>query len=256
MPEPQVNVPAVGKVDRKWIFAGLAAAAGVVVFAYWRNSQAPAVSPEEGDQYAAGDDYTPDAYIGATQPGGETYDPNDGTTNIPTTNQEWSTRAIDALESVGYDRAKVATTIGKYLAGQPLDLAEKLIIQVAIAMLGNPPAGELPIISAPSTPPTTTPPPATTTTKLARPTLRVGAGDPSNTIYQLACNKIPGAIYYDWKRTAGPGSPTSARTIGPSRKTSSLKRGYRYTYVVRAIAPPGKTSSDWSNAVSFTVPRR
>jgi len=172
MPDPQVNVPAVGKVDRKWVFAGLAAVSGIVVYAYWRRSQAPEEElPGEGDQYATGDDYTPDAYIGATQPGGETYDPNATETNVPTTNQEWSQRAIDALESVGYTRDKAATTIGKYLAGQPLDLAEKLIIQVAIAMMGNPPAGALPIISAPSTP--VTPAPTPTPGTPAKPVTRI-----------------------------------------------------------------------------------
>jgi hypothetical protein len=157
-PKGDVKVPGVGNVDRKWVFAGLAASAGIVVYAYWRRSQAPAESPVEGDQYATGDEYTPDAYIGATSPGGETYDPNDIETNIPTTNAEWSQRVIDALESVGYDRMKAATTVGKYLGGQPLDATEKLIMQVALAMLGNPPAGALPIISAPAG---TTPPPNT-----------------------------------------------------------------------------------------------
>jgi hypothetical protein len=161
VPEPgkPTNVPGIGKVDRKWILAGGAAVAGIILFTYWRNSRLPDEElPEEGAEYAAGDQWTPDAYIGASAPGGETYDPNAITENVPGTNAEWSQRVIDALESVGYDRNKAATTVGKYLAGQPLDLTEKLIIQTAIAMLGNPPAGALPIISAPSTP--TTPPPS------------------------------------------------------------------------------------------------
>jgi hypothetical protein len=180
-PKGDVKLPGVGNVDRKWVLAGGAAVAGIVVFAYWRNSRLPTDPAVEGDQYATGDNYTPDAYVGAVQPGGETYDPNDGTTNVPTTNAEWSQLVIDALESVGYDRAKAAQTVGKYLAGQPLDTSEKLIIQVAIAMLGNPPAGALPIISAPAS--TTTPPPSGTPKPAPKPS--TPRGDRVNTTQSI-----------------------------------------------------------------------
>jgi hypothetical protein len=259
MPEPgapgggkDVNVPGMGKVDRKWVLAGLAATAGIVVYAYWRASQAPIdEAPEEGDQYASGDDYTPDAYIGATQPGGETYDPNDTENNLPTTNAEWSQRVIDALESVGYDRANAAQTVGKYLAGQPLNAAEKLTIQVAIAMLGNPPAGALPIISAPAPP--TTPPPATSN-KLATPTMRYSAGSPANTNYALAWTAVPGAQAYLVKRERGPAPNPQFRIVkGTGYRTHALKRKWVYQYRVQAQAV-GKLPSNWSNPVSFKVP--
>jgi hypothetical protein len=255
MPE-QVNVPAVGKVDRKWVFAGLAAAAGIAVYAYWRRAGQEGPAPGSDEQLdAAGyipSDWSPDAYVGATAPGGETYDPTI-VDQAPLTNADWTQRVVDLLENVGVDRNKAAITVGKYLSGQPLDASEKLIIQTAIALLGNPPAGALPIISAPSTPTTT---PTNPAAKLARPTLRVGAGLLSNTIYQLSCNRVPGAIGYLWQRTRGPGSPTSFFTVGPARKTPPLQRGATYAYRVRAVAGPGKTSSDWSNTVTFTVPRR
>jgi hypothetical protein len=252
MPEPQVTVPAVGKVDRKWVLAGLAAVSGIVVYAYWRRSQAAEEpAPEEGDQYAAGDDYTPDAYIGATQPGGETYDPNDTDTNVPTTNAEWSQRVIDALESVGYDRAAAAQTVGKYLAGQPLNVTEKLTIQVAIAMLGNPPAGSLPIISAPDTP---TPTPTPTSNKLATPALRMGVGDPRNTYYQLTWTKVPGAVTYGLKRELPSSMATGIMLPGTTRRVGPLRRGYEYQYRVQAHAP-GKLPSNWSNPVRWKVPR-
>lgn len=258
MPE-QVNVPAVGKVDRKWVFAGLAAAAGIAVYAYWRRAgadQGPAPGSDE-QLDAAGyvpSDWSPDAYVGADAPGGATYDPTT-TDTTPLTNAEWTQRVVDMLESVGIDRTKAATTIGKFLSGQPLDASEKLIVQTAIALLGNPPAGALPIISAPGTP-TTTPP--STATKLAKPALRYSVGDPRNTNYALAWTRIPGAAYYLLQRSAGPGAPTSLGVIGTSRRTPPLKRGSRYSYRVRAIAVPGtgKASSDWSNTVSFTVPTK
>lgn len=251
-PKGDVNVPGIGKMDRKWVFAGLAAVAGIVVYAYWRSSQTPEPSPEEGDQYATGDDYTPDAYIGATQPGGETYDPNASETNVPTTNAEWSQRAIDALESVGYERSTAASAVGKYLAGTPLNLAEKLIIQIAIAMLGNPPAGSLPIISAPDTP--TTPPPATSA-KLATPTLRMGVGDPRNTFYQLTWTKVPGAVTYTLKRELPSSMRAGLSLPGTTRRVGPLQRNYEYQYRVQAHAP-GKLPSNWSNPVRWKVPAR
>lgn len=253
----QVNVPAVGKVDRKWVLAGGAAVAGIVVYAYWRRSQAPAVEPGSEEQLEdAGyvpSDWSPDAFVGATAPGGETYDPQLPLESV-TTNAEWSQRVVDLLEGVGYERNKAAATVGKYLSGQPLDTTEKLIIQTALALLGNPPAGALPIITAPSTP--TTNPAAPTSTALQTPTLRYSAGDPRNTNYALAWTKIPGAAYYIVKRSSGPGAPTTIAVIGTSRRTPALQRGATYGYQVRAIAVPPRTSSGWSNTVRFTVPRK
>ena len=250
----QVNVPAVGKVNRTWVLAGAAAVAGIVAYAYWRRSQAPGLEPGSEEQLEdAGyvpSDWSPDAYVGATAPGGETYDPQLPRESV-TTNAEWSQRIVDLLEGVGYDRNKAAETVGKYLSGQPLDAAEKLIIQSALALLGNPPAGALPIISAPSTPSTNpTQPPSNT---LGTPTLRYSPGDPRNTIYQLAWNKISGATHYLVKRERGPGAIVYAVQIGTTRKVGPLQRRWVYQYRVQAQAP-GKKSSNWSNPVSWKVP--
>jgi hypothetical protein len=250
-----VKVPGVGGVDRKWVLAGGAAVAGIVVFAYMRQrSQAGEEElAEEGDQYAAGDDYTPDAYIGATQPGGESYDPNAGETNLPTTNAEWSQRVVEALTSMsGYTPEMASQTVGKYLAGNPLTLAEKILIQTAIALVGNPPAGAIPIFDVPV--PTTPTPTPTTPTKLATPTMRASAGDPRNTNYALSWSKVTGATHYLVKRERGPGVNPLYRIVrGTGYRTHPLARRWVYQYRVQAQAP-GKTSSNWSNPVRFKVP--
>jgi hypothetical protein len=250
MPTENVNVPGVGKVDRRWVFAGLAASAGVVVYAYWRRSQtAEVAAPGEGDQFVP-EDWSPDAYIGATAPGGETYDPTISEEAV-TTNAVWAQRVVDLLEGVGYDRNKAAATVGKYLSGQPLDATEKLIIQTAIALLGNPPAGALPIITAPSTPTTTTPAAAG---KLATPTMHASAGDPRNTNYALSWTKIPGATHYLVKRERGPGAnPLYRIVVGTGYRTHALAHKWMYQYRVQAQAV-GKQSSAWSAPVSFKVP--
>src|SRR5207342_3011621 len=121
--------------------------------------------------------------------------------------------------------------------------------QTGLAMMGNPPAGTLPILSAPE--PTTG---AATPTKLAKPTMRSSPGDPSNTNYALAWTKVPGAAFYLVERTSPTRTP--ALVFGTTRRTPPLKRGVHYTYHVRAISRrPDRSNSDWSNSVSFTVPR-
>lgn len=244
-----VNVPAVGKVNPTWLWAGGAAIAGIVIYAYIRRSDQP-VGAEEG-AYAPGDQWSPDAYTGAGigAPGGESYDPNEVSTRFlaPVTNAEWTQRVVTALADMGYDMTFAASTIGKYLSGQALTAAEKILAQSGIAVMGNPPAGALPILSAPE--PTTG-----TSDKLARPTIRHSAGDPRNTNYALSWNKVSGAAFYLLERTA----PTRATVlvVGTTRRTPALKKGSRYSYHVKAISrTAGKGNSDWSNTVSFTVPR-
>jgi hypothetical protein len=226
MPE-NINVPAVGKVDRRWVLAGGAAVAGIILFTYWRNARAAGEEPiGEGETYA-GDQWTPDAYIGATAPGGETYDPGDIEDTTPTTNAEWSQRVVDLLENVGYDRNKAAATVGKYLSGQPLDATEKLIIQTAIALLGNPPAGALPIIPGPTPP--TTPPPATTLQPPAGLTARPGIGKGRGR-YVLTWSKVPDATGYQvrWvvRHLGG-----AVRTVGPSTFTYTTAVAPRTGYL-------------------------
>jgi len=206
MPDPQVNVPAVGKVDRKWVMAGLAASAGIVVYAYWRRSQTAETPATEGDQYAAGDEWSPDAYAGAVAPGGETYDPG-GVEVAPLTNAEWTQRVIDLLDGAGFERNFAATTVGKYLAGQQLNTAEKLLMQTAIALLGYPPSGAIPIQSAPEpvVPPVSSP--------LAAPVLsvrRVGGGR-----YIMTWSKVSDATGYQLRWVVGHRGG-AIRTLGPN----------------------------------------
>jgi hypothetical protein len=242
------------KMNRNVLVFGGAAAAGVVLYLYWRRATQPA--PIEEGAYSAGDTWSPDAYTGAgtPAPGGETYDPNDVVERwiAPITNSEWYQRVVNYLSGpLGYEPQFAASTIGKYLSGQALTAAEKLLVQAGIGSMGNPPAGNLPIISAPE--PTA---PTPTTTTLGKPTLRWSAGDPRNTNYALSWSKVSGAAYYLLQRYSGPGSPTSITVIGTSRRTPPLKRGATYSYRVKAISVnPAVKSSDWSNTARFTVPR-
>jgi hypothetical protein len=243
----EIKVPAVGKVKRVYVIGGLAAIAGIVVYAYWRQSQAPVEEelPGEGDEWVTGDTWSPDAYVGADAPGGSTTVPVEGAT--PFTNAEWAQRVIDLLEGAQVERGFAAATVGKYLSGQPLTAAEKIVIQTAIALLGNPPAGALPIISAPTpvTPTPTTPP---ASNKLATPTgLRLTVN--RRGYFEFVWNRVPGTTYYGVKkerpgRSIGP--TTTAKKVGRHRE----KKGMTFWYRVQAHAP-GKLPSNWSAPLIF-----
>lgn len=153
-----VNLPVIGPTKKGWIYAGGAVVAGAVIYAYWRSSSSPPIEAA-GEGELTTDDlaYTgADSFSGARIPGGAAYDPTIPGEGPPTTNSEWTQRVIDSLEGVGYTRDNAANTIGKYLSGQPLTAAEKILVQAAIAIWGNPPAGALPMIDEP-VPPTVPP---------------------------------------------------------------------------------------------------
>jgi hypothetical protein len=236
----EVQVPAIGKVDRKWVFAGLAAVGGIVVYAWWRRGQNAAVAPVpgEGDVVPAdiGASGT-DAFSGATSPGGAGFDePTIDTT--PNTNAEWSQRVIDLLEGAGFDRTFAATTIGKYLSGQPLALSEKLLVQTAIALLGNPPAGALPIISAPETPTTTTPPTTTVKHKYVIQVHQIAASEAVRHLVQRFSSTNSAVSTPNNIETATRRTQADPRNVGDLKLTSSgwtaLKQHSIYVTTVQA----------------------
>jgi hypothetical protein len=164
MPET-MNLPAVGPVNKRIVIIVGAGAAGIIGYAWWRRgSAADETLPEE----TLGDDlpFIPDGFGDATIPGGSTVDGGVGDpSRPPITNIEWHQRLTDMLEGVGYERQFAANTLGKYLSGQTLTAAEKLLVMTAVGLLGYPPAGALPILGGqePTTPPPGNPPPTSTT---------------------------------------------------------------------------------------------
>jgi hypothetical protein len=207
------------------VVVGGAAVAGIVVYAYIQRSRDRQPTPEEMVD-AAGyvpSDWSPDAYVGATVPGGETFDPQVDRLDV-TTNAEWSQRVIDLLEGVGYTREKASATVAKYLSGEQLDATEKLITQTAIAMLGNPPAGALPILSLPSVTGST---PSTPTQTPAPPSLAVrpAVGGPARR-YVLSWGSVVGATGYEYR--------------GVYRRIGGIVRHFpptRHSYTT-AVTPP------------------
>ena len=150
----QTELPVIGSVDRRWIYAAGFAVGGAVIWAYWRSSRAATPVLEEGDVAAEDLAYTPSAFEGARIPGGSTV--VDESQPVPFTNADWSQRLLDMLESTGYQRGFIADTLGKYLSGSLLTVVEATLVRTAWALLGKPPqTPDLPILVAPTdqTPP-------------------------------------------------------------------------------------------------------
>src|SRR5262245_8152864 len=218
-----MDVPAVGNVDKRWLIAGGALTAGIVGYAWWRNGR---TAPAPGEGELSPDDlaYAPDAYSGAVIPGGSTVVGTVEPQGDPKTNAEWSQRLVDALENVGFERNYAALTIGKYLSGQQLTTAEALMMQTAIAILGNPPAGALPILKFNNSPNGNTPNPAPSTNVVWQ-----GYRLPVNTNWAELAKKFsaspkPDAIE-STKRAIMSRNPTVLNYAGKA-KTSVLRKGW------------------------------
>lgn len=165
-----IEVPVAGRMNKKIVIGGLVVVAGVVGYAYWRRSLAPAEGPIEPGI----EDYTGGVQTGGSgsTTGGLAYlnpppadvDPDD---LPPTTNAQWTQRGVDYMQNLAFDAQFVATTLGKYLARVPVIDREADVIRTVEGAIGKPPIGEYRIIQVstpPANPPANEPPAATTMT--------------------------------------------------------------------------------------------
>lgn len=177
----EMNVPGIGTVDQKYVYAGGALVAGIAGYAWWKakSNAAPAVVP--------GVDTFPDAGTGGAAgyqnpaPSSGTITPG-GVGTAPSTNVAWSQQATEALAALGYDVGTLSAVIGKYLTRQPLTAQEQQWIQTAWAYVGKPPDGAYPIVTAPGTTPTPTPTPVPKPTAWKGPLVRKASGGPVRSI--------------------------------------------------------------------------
>lgn len=164
------KLPLVGEVKPAYLYAGGAAMAGVVFYAYWkRRSSAgvPAATSSIGTD-ATIDPATGMPYADETGVYGSSYGGVDPATGIPfiyeggsgnpsttsayTSNQQWSQAAIGELENTfGYAASLSSASVRDYLAGKALPPDEYAAMQLIIAELGPPPTGTFNLVQGPAT---------------------------------------------------------------------------------------------------------
>ena len=148
-----VKLPGIGPVQQRYVWAGGAAVLGIAGFAYYRRSMGAAEPVETLPADGAGEGLDDGAPWPYRPPGGSTVEPGDGG-SAPKTVEEWSARAVDALEGSFWDRQAATTAVAKYIAQSPSGLtgAEQLMMQAALALVGTVPGGKsYRIIPAPAT---------------------------------------------------------------------------------------------------------
>lgn len=164
-----IDIPAIGPVDKKWVIAGGATVAVIVGYAYFRSS-----GRSGDDAPADGGDPADDG----TNAPGDTGDSSGSWSEVDPdeidTIQEWTADVVAKLSEANWDAQVVYATIGKWIAGEGLTAAEKLLVMAAIAAGGQPPGGPYPIKSATPIPtPTPDPDPDPTPTPTPTPTAYV-----------------------------------------------------------------------------------
>lgn len=125
------------KYPKSAVYAGAAAVAGIVIYAWWSKSSSSEEEVEpEFDQFG-----NPIAGPTPGLAGPTVVDSNleaipDG---LPRNNADWGQKATEYLTNQGYEGTVVAPALGKFIARKPLTAAEQAIVRAAIAGVGYPP---------------------------------------------------------------------------------------------------------------------
>lgn len=146
-----VKVPLIGKMPKGAALAGglaVVAVGGYLIYKHYTKKTTTAASAS-GYGYGYGYGTQAFGYGYGTQGtygfgGGGQYpyygyggQPPGGQPPPITTNAQWGAAAEAAMGSTGTDQ--IAAAIGKYLAGAPITQDQALIVQEAMAVVGNPP---------------------------------------------------------------------------------------------------------------------
>lgn len=254
-----IDVPGVGQVNAKWVYAGGAAVIGVVGYTYWRRRGSAAAPVDAVDQLPA-DGTTGDVGDGWGNVPGQTGNSTgswvpDGERD-PATPAEWTNTAIERMTSIGYDGQAVAQAIGLWLGRQSLTANQGDMIRTVKAVMPAVPGydPEPPIqVGLPATPGTggggTTPPPGKPAVPPAphlHHVLRAGKGR-----ITMEWNAAAGATAYVVYYTGGPAA--GIRGIhGTSYTITGLPSGRLLHFSVASTNAAGR-SARTSNVVPQTV---
>lgn len=131
-----LEVPKIGKLKKDYVIAGVAVVGGVVGYAWWRHrTDSAAAVPTPAAP--TGDYVNPNPGVTSGSQNTNAVDPN-----VITTNDQWTTHALDQIARyTSYDAQFAAQAIGKWLGHIGLTTEEKLLIITARGLAGEPPVG-------------------------------------------------------------------------------------------------------------------
>lgn len=252
-----VDVPVIGDVDSRWLYAAGALVAGVAGYAYLTRGRLGTMDTGDVAFGEAGEVY--DAHGNLIGQPGSTPDyvpPTVVDSNVdvddrgpqPTTNAEWARLARDELVAFGADGPTVTAALGRFLDRKSLTAIEAGLVREAIAVAGYPPqGGPWTVVES-----TVTPPPAA---GLLAPPATFRALGPvrwsgSTPIYRLTWSPVQGARDYHLVHVGGSGNFVSGTAI--DNKGSSPGRVDRWRVAARDSA--GRIGS--YRDLSFTAAKR
>jgi hypothetical protein len=234
--------------------------AGIAYYLYYRNKQAAAAAaavPAPSDQVSP-TDTTAQGLSSDTGPGvygAQGTAASNTVVGSVSTNQDWYSTALSAVEDAGYDAGTAAAALSAYLGHQQLTTAQQTIVRIGLAAAGNPPVGSFTIITTPTPVPTPTPTPTPAPTPAP---VDVAPKTPANlrlldvtpTTISLGWNtSTSGAYQYHLYQGASRVATVFGTFSGVSGKHPGTKYG---PFTVRAVSRGGKESAP-SNAVYVTT---
>ncbi len=235
-----VNLPKLGKMNKKVVLPVVGVAAAYVGYRYWKARSTPADLSEDDPAYE--DAGTLPGVAGAVKPdnsyGGGTGGNGGSNDDDITTNSQWTRYAIQELAGSGrWDSGDVASALGNYLDRQPLTDDQATIVRAAIGVAGNPPVGTYYVV------------PGGNTGLTVAPTGVVATGITS-TSATISFTPVPGATSYQVYLSGR----TSAVAVGNSSpiKIDGLTAGTKYSVQVAGVNKAG-TVGPKSSAAGFST---
>jgi hypothetical protein len=230
-----VDVPAVGRVKKRYVVIPAGLAAAYIAFRWWQAQQVDDEPAPGADGLYSSDDLS--EYGLSTTGGSTTVTGNTGSTvtdatnpNVINDNAQWTERAVEKLTNQGFDGQAIYLALGEFLARRSLDKTEAAIARAALAAAGQPPVGgPYSVIEAATTAPAELKPPTG---------LKVTATTANSVT--LAWDPVVGAGYYRVYRS---GSSTNIGATDAGNKTiviSGLQPNTEYTFYVAADTTTGK----------------
>lgn len=228
-----VNVPKVGKLDKKYVVPIVAAAVAFVGYRYWKARQDVGTGDAPADP--GYEDMSGGLGPGVTRPDNDYGLPDDTGTGAATsgfrgtTNSQWTEYVSDRLQQDDrWSYSTIAVALGNFLTAKPTTTEQQQIVQAAIGIAGYPPVSGYGLVSGGNTAITVAPTgvTASTTPSAMRVSFTPVAGAASYNVYR---SNTTGATNV----ASGTGASSPIDVVGLSPSTS-------YTVQVAAVSASGQ----------------